>query len=174
MLFKLHKIGEKVSGVLAVISCVGVVAVALFTVISVILRYIFKNPIIGSTEYVECMMAVMVFSCLAYTQAKGGHITISMVLRILPRTLAMIINAIGYVAVTVFCGYCSYCLFLQGGYASEKGLISALVNIPYYPFYYFASVCMVVFTFVLFIDALIAIAAIVSTPYRDSITANWN
>ena len=174
MLFKIHKIGERISGVLGAISCVGVVVVAIFTVVSVFLRYVLKNPIVGSTEYVECMMAVMVFSCLAYTQSKGGHINISMLLRVLPKTLAMIINALGYIIVTVFSGYASYCLFQQAGYATTKNLVSALVNIPYYPFYYFASLCMAIFTLVMLIDAAIATAAIFNKTYRDYIVSAWN
>lgn len=174
MLLKIREYAGKLSTILGWISCVAVVVVSVFIVVSVILRYCFNKPILGSTEIVECMMAVLVFSCLAYTQFGHGHISISMVLRILPDVPAMIINALAMLVVTAFSGYVSYTLFFQGAYALGKGLKTALVLIPYAPFYYIAAVCMVVFTLILAIDTAIAFAGIVSKKYRDYVKENWS
>ena len=165
---------NKISKVLGWLSCAFVVIVAVFIVVSVFMRYVLKSPFIGSTEIVECMMAVMVFSCLAYTQSTKGHINIIMILRVLPVRLAMIINAICMIVITVFSGYATYCLFLQAQYAGRKNLISALVHIPYSPFYYIAAVCMIIFTLVLLADTIIALAAIGENKYREEIKESWN
>ena len=112
-------------------------------------------------------MAILLFSFLAYTQSKNGHISVTMILRVLPKTLAIICNALNVTLVTVFCGYVSYTLFLQGAYAVRKGLKTALILIPLSPFYYFAAVCMVIFTVTLLADALIAVAAIWNKNYSE-------
>ena len=174
MIDKLRNFISKISTLLGWVSCAFVVIVAVFIVVSVFMRYVLKNPFIGSTEIVECMMAVMVFSCLAYTQSTKGHINIIMILRILPVRAAMVINALCMLAITVFSGYATYCLFLQAQYAGKKHLISALVHIPYSPFYYIATICMIVFTLVLLADTIIAFAAIGKNKYQEEIKGSWN
>jgi tripartite ATP-independent transporter DctM subunit len=64
------------------VSIVGMVifmAMVCLTFANVILRYIFNSPLIGSMEILEIMMAVVVFTGIAWVQLSKSHVTMDLV-----------------------------------------------------------------------------------------------
>jgi TRAP-type C4-dicarboxylate transport system permease small subunit len=49
-----------------------------FTVVDVVLRYVFNAPFSGSFEFTEFLMAAIVFLAIAYTGWTGGHISVDL------------------------------------------------------------------------------------------------
>ena len=149
------------------------VAFTIFTVVSVFMRKVMNAPIMGFTEIAECMVAIVVFGCLAYTQTENGHVSIVMILKKLPELPAMIIYSVGYALITVFSAVTARSLLVQFSYAYGKGLVTALLHIPFHPFYMFAGICMIVFTLVLAVDTIRGFTAIAKKEQRKMISDRW-
>ena len=66
----------------------------LLTTCDVIGRYIFNLPITGDYEITEAMMVTLVFFFIGYAQASKAHVAVDLVVRLLPRKIAMVINII--------------------------------------------------------------------------------
>lgn len=49
-----------------------------FTVVDVVLRYVFNAPFSGSFEFTEFSMAAIVFLAIAYTGWTGGHVSVDL------------------------------------------------------------------------------------------------
>ena len=52
------------------------IALMIYTVLDVILRYVFNHPFRGSLEVTEFAMALIVFLGLAYCGWLGGHVAV--------------------------------------------------------------------------------------------------
>ena len=65
----------------------GIILLALtvFTVADVVMRYFFNRPFRGSLEATEYAMALIVFLSLAWCGATGGHIAVDLLDRVLNR-----------------------------------------------------------------------------------------
>ena len=111
-------------------------AMMLLTVADVGLRWIFNYPIIGATEITESMMACIAFFALAWCAAEKSHLQVNLVVDHLPKRVQGIIDSL-----TTGGGLCLVALiawrsFLEGRAVQEMHLISSLIKIPAYPFYY--------------------------------------
>jgi TRAP-type C4-dicarboxylate transport system permease small subunit len=111
-------------------------AMMLLTVADVFLRWIFKAPIIGTTEITESMMACIAFFALAWCAVEKSHLKVDLVIDRLPARMQGLIDT-----VTTLAGLCLVALFawrsfLEGRAVQELNLVSSLIKIPAYPFYY--------------------------------------
>lgn len=167
------KVLKKVSAALVALSCGILVALAAFMMVDIFMRYVLKSPILGDVEIVEVVMAIVVFATFAYTQCEKGHIHVTMVIERLPRKLGVGIYAFNSLLVAVASGAVTYGIFQQAAYVLRKGTMSAIIHIPYYPFYFAASVLMGIFTIVLLADAIINVIAIFNKTYEERVTENW-
>ena len=164
---------RKVSGGLVGISCALLVALAIFTMVDVVMRYVFHSPILGDIEMVEVVMSIIVFATFAYTQCEKGHIHVTLLIERLPRKIGIMIYAINSLLVAAASVAVSIGLFQQGGYVLRKHTTSVIRHIPYYPFYYVASILMWVFTAVLIADAIINFMAVSNKEAEERVTENW-
>ena len=111
-------------------------AMMLLTVADVVLRWIFKAPIIGATEITESMMAGIAFFALAWCAAEKSHLKVDLVVDRFPARAQGVIDT-----VTTLAGLGMVVLFawrsiIEGRAVQELNLISSLIKIPAYPFYY--------------------------------------
>ena len=124
------------SRVLAMVSGLVLAAMMLLTMADVVLRWIFKYPIIGTTEITESMMACIAFFALAWCAAEKSHLKVDLVLdRLSLRAQAVIdcLTTFGGLALVALIAWRS---FLEGNAVRQMHLISSLIKIPAYPFYY--------------------------------------
>ncbi len=124
---------------------VGVMALVVF---NILLREIFKRPILGTYEYVVFLTVAMIGLALAYCAVQSGHIAVDFVFCRLPlRVQAITGNVINAVALIFW----SACAWQTGKYAlsmAASGAVSSTVKIPIYPFIYIvafglAALCLV-------------------------------
>ena len=114
---------------------VGVLAVMmLLTASDVILRYVFNQPIIGSYDLTEYMMAIVVSFSLAYCAFSKGHVRVDLIVSHLPRRLQA-----GIDSVTGLLGFILFSLITWQSFVYMKllfasGLESTVLLIPRYPF----------------------------------------
>lgn len=125
-----------ISRILAIAASVILAAMMLLTVADVALRWLFKHPILGTTEITESMMACIAFFALAWCAAEKSHLKVDLVIeRFSPRVQSIIDS------LTTLAGLCLIVLiavqsFLEGRAVQEMNLISSLIKLPAYPFYY--------------------------------------
>ncbi|WP_071394155.1 TRAP transporter small permease [Bacillus tuaregi] len=61
---------------LSYVGMVVMMGMVLLVTIDVAARYVFNNPINGSTDIIEIMMVIVVYSCLAYGATEDKHVRI--------------------------------------------------------------------------------------------------
>ncbi len=153
-MYKLNQVFNNLIRVMNVFAMVALFVMMLLTVADVSLRYSLKMPIIGSTEIVEVLMAVLVFMAIASCTARDGHLHIDLLMSHLPmriQSIAELINLILSLFVSfVLCWWG----FLAGLSAQESNLGSSLLAIPLAPVYYVIAIGFAVLVFVLAVQII--------------------
>ncbi len=137
---------------LALASGVVLIALTLFTVADVILRYVFNAPLRSVFEFTEFCMALIVFLALAYTGRTGGHIAVDVFskwldvprLRYLPAILA-------FMGAALF-ALIAYRTLLET--ISTFGQFSNMLRWPHFPFRFTVAFGSAMFSVVLLIEAV--------------------
>jgi len=115
-------------------------AMMLLTVSDVFLRYFLRRPILGTTELTENMMVCLTFFGLAWCAVQHSHLKVDLVMsRFSPRVQAIVD------AITCFAGLCMVALIawrsvLEAVMVQQLNIISSLLKIPAFPFYYVVAV----------------------------------
>lgn len=172
-LIKTYDYMSKLARIIALISCVMLGFVMVFTIVSIIVREVFKIPIVGANELVEVALAVLVFTGLCYGQTTKAHINLFVLLLAFPKKLSAFIYGLDLLIASVVAGYAGYALFLQAFYVLQKNLVSSLRRIPYYPMYFIAAVCMIVFAVILLLDALMAFYGVFNKEMNEHVRESW-
>ena len=127
-------------------------ALLFFTVLDVVLRYLFNMPFRGSLEFTQFLMSVIVFLGLAYCGWTGGHIAVDIFekqlsgprLRYLP-VLLSIFSALLFATIAWFT--------LQDGLATMRR-VSNMLRWPYYPFIFVTAFGSAMYSLVLLVQAV--------------------
>ncbi|MCB1741412.1 MAG: TRAP transporter small permease subunit [Gammaproteobacteria bacterium] len=99
-----------------------------------LMRKLFNQPIQGSFEITEASLVLLVFLSLAYTQARRGHIRVTLLTRHLPMGVQhwLYVAMLGIAA--LFFAWCAYASF---GYALQSYQVGeeewGLVRFPLWP-----------------------------------------
>jgi TRAP-type C4-dicarboxylate transport system permease small subunit len=143
------KVIKALSRTLNGIATVVLGAMVLLTVSDVFLRYVFRRPILGTTELTECMMVLLIFLALAWCGAQGGHLQVDLVLTHLPKRVQAVIDSItssvGFALVAII----AWRSVVEARAMQDLGIVGSLLNMPVYPFYYvmaagFIMLCIVI------------------------------
>ena len=120
------------------ISTVGMyifMGLVILTFADVLLRYVIGSPISGSIEITEMLMSVVLFSSVAYTYWRRGHVSMDIVtgkLSELNKNRLGAITTVWSLAVVFFCITC------MGKYAMTTTDTTSVWNMSYKPFIWFA------------------------------------
>ena len=115
------------------------VLLMLLVVSNVVLRAVFKSPILGSYEYVGFLTAVMIGLALAYCAVQNGHIAIGlMVDRLCCRTQAGVDIMVNATALG-FWGLVAWYIAKYAGSMTSSGVVSPTTQTPFYPFVYLVA-----------------------------------
>ncbi len=123
-----------------------------YTVLDVVLRYIFNAPFRGSLEFTQFTMSVIVFLSLAYCGWTGGHVAVDIFVKPLEKPGLRYIPVILTVISAVLFGAISWHTFQDG--IMEMRRVSNMLRWHYSPFIFIASVGCFVYAIVLFIQAI--------------------
>lgn len=130
------KIIHFLSRIMNIFASAVLVAMMLLTVADVCLRYFLGKPILGATELTENMMVCLAFFALAWCAGQQSHLKVDLVVsRFSPRVQAVfdsITSMVGLIVVALI----AWRSFLEGVAVRELNIISSLLRIPAYPFYY--------------------------------------
>ena len=175
MIKKVDKIIYGVANAYAAISYVLVIAIILLIAVDVSIRtFGGSGSIKGSYEIVERMLLVLVFAAYASTQARKGHVHVTMFLAKFPRIIRMPLFGILGLVSTAACFICAKALMEQTGFSLEAGTHTAILAIPLYPFFFVSSISMFLFSVVLLWDSFKSFVAIKNDAIEKEIVDVWN
>ncbi len=111
-----------------------------FTVLKVVMRYVFNEPVRGSNDIVQLTLVVMIWLALAYAGRSNGHIVIDLVPNYPFSGLNRLRDAFAKLAIAIVFGLLAWQGWLG---AEEKEMLketSNMLGVSLYYFYYVLSV----------------------------------
>ena len=137
---------------MALLSGLILIALMLFTVLDVVLRYFFNAPFRGSLEATEFAMALIVFLSLAYCGWTGGHIAVDLLERYLAHpSLRLLPAAIAFVSGCLF-ALIAWQMIVETGHSWSQ--MSNMLRVRQWPFKLVAAFGSGMFALVLFIQSV--------------------
>lgn len=170
---KIRNIINKITTVIGLISGIVIAAGALLTFTDIMSRYIFNTSILGTYEIMQMTFLFAALASYSYTQTQKGHINVVFILKRLPSKVRMVIYAITSLASSVLCIVLTQAMFKQTISYYNHDYVTATALIPIWPFSGLGFVMMLVFCATLFLETVIACAAIFNEYYEKEITAEW-
>lgn len=144
---------ETFSKLLNEIAGFGIVASSALIVLNIILREIFKKPILGTYEFVGFLSSVIVGGGIAYCAILNGHIAVDFIIEKFSKKVQSIIEKIVYIVLFALTGLLAWKMFLYAMQFVKNGEVSPTTQTPFYIFPCFIGVCFLILSFV-FIDKL--------------------
>lgn len=146
----IHKICKYV----AWISIVIIVFVVLIVIGNVVGRYALRQPILGTVELVQTLAVALVFFVLAYTELKGGHVSVDLLVSRFPRRARATLGFIMSLLSAVLAGF----IFWQGLSMGLKDLspypvMTVTLSIPISPFLFCMSLGSLLFALELLVHS---------------------
>jgi TRAP-type C4-dicarboxylate transport system permease small subunit len=130
------------------------------TVVSVIMRYLFRKPILGAYEITELMMVVVIFCALAYTQVKKRHVSVDIMVSRLPIQIQCAIDSfVSLVGVGFFIVF-TWRVYAYTEFIRLSGDTSVELGIPFFPFTLVIVISSGVLCLVLLVDLARSIATV--------------
>jgi TRAP-type C4-dicarboxylate transport system permease small subunit len=111
-------------------------AMIALTVADVALRYFLRRPILGTTELTENMMVALVFLGISWCAVQNAHLKVDLLVSLFSPRLQALIDSLttllGLVVVALF----TWRSFVEALAVKELNIVSSLIKIPAYPFYF--------------------------------------
>lgn len=132
---RVRKVLDAVTSGVSWVGAGALVFMVLVVVANVVGRYLFRKPVLGAVEMVGLLTVIVVFCVLAFTEAKGAHIVVDIVVsRLHGRTkaiLASIMSLLGAVFFIII-GWQAWDLTLAN--LSPIVRTTGVLSIPFAPF----------------------------------------
>jgi TRAP-type C4-dicarboxylate transport system permease small subunit len=129
-----------------------VVALMVYTVADVVLRYIFNRPFSGSIEVTEFAMSAIVFLGIAWCGWVGGHVAVDILERPLEdprlRFVPVILTLTGAVL------FAAIAWLTVDEALSTMSRVSNMMRWPHYPFQFIVALGSAMYAIVLFIQSV--------------------
>jgi TRAP-type C4-dicarboxylate transport system permease small subunit len=137
---------------LALIGGWVIVALMVYTVADVILRYLFNRPFSGSIEVTEFAMAVIVFLGIAWCGWLGGHVAVDILERPLedPR-LRFVPVILTFISGVLFA---AIAWLTVDEALSTMRRVSNMMRWPHYPFQFIVALGSAMYAIVLFVQCV--------------------
>jgi len=137
---------------LALIAGALILLLTFYTVLDVVLRYVFNAPFRGSLEFTQFSMAAIVFLGLAYCGWTGGHVAVDILERPLEKPgLRWVSVVLALVSATLFAAIAWYS-FNEA--MATMNRFSNMLRWPYYPFLLLSAFGSAVYAVVLAVQAV--------------------
>ena len=170
---KLNQIFTTISRIIGAISFIGLFIGVIFIIVDVIVRYFFNSPIPGDYDITQLWLSVIVFASMAYVQTEKAHIAVGMLLKVLPRRLAISLYGVGTLLGVFITGCCSYSCFTLALRSMARHMVSMSANIPLAPFEFFEAFCMALLCIVMLLDAIMIFMSLKDEDEMQKIYDTW-
>jgi len=137
------------SRVLNIIGVTCLVLMMLITVSDVFMRYVFTQPLKGSVELTEYLMAVVGFFGLAWCAKNLGHARVDLLMTHFSTRTQAVFDSVTYLLALTVVPLVAWRGIETSNYAREIGKHSFMLEIPDYPFYMAMGIGFLVLSLVL-------------------------
>ncbi|WP_169052602.1 TRAP transporter small permease [Pseudooceanicola onchidii] len=117
---------------LALVWLSGLIAAGVMTVtfVGVVMRYVFRNPLMGGFEMIEIGMGLMVFTALPWMIRKGGNIRVTILSERFPPAFARLMDVIGQCLGAALMGFIAWRVWLQGNRLLRYNEVTMELRVP--------------------------------------------
>lgn len=167
---------KKISIGLDKLAGICIAAVMVLVVLNIIMRTVFKHPIMGTYELVGFLTALGVGFALARCALQDGHIAVGLFIERLPFKIQALTGILVNVAAVCFWGMATCFLVKYAREMAAKGLVSSTAEIPVAPFIYLIALglfglCLVLlFNVLRFGEQLFGVRRLVRFSWRPELT----
>ncbi len=160
ILLKISDVLRKINKWICHIGEVCIAGLMVLITVDVLLRLILNKPILGSFEICQMLLLISLYASFAYLQSEKGHVSVNILVDKFPPVVRTIILGLCYAVATVFCAIWAYGAVVQGLVYVGTGNETALLKIPYAPFYFFEGICMLALAVVMLVDTITLFCAL--------------
>ncbi len=143
---RIQKILDAITAGASWVGAGALVVMILIVVANVAGRYLLRKPVLGAVEMVGLLTVVVVFCVLAFTEAKGAHIVVDiLVSRLHGRTKAILASIMSFLGAVFFIlmGWQGWDLMLSN--LSPFVRATGVLSIPFAPFMLIMAIGCVLF-----------------------------
>ena len=133
-----EQILRKTELLLTYLSAVIILFLMVYVLLEVLMRYAFNSPLPGHLEGAELLLPMIVFFAISYTQARNGHVGMSLVVEVLPIRFQRFINIFTLGLSILTCAVLAYFGAKQAYFAYEINDVT--MTPPYWPIWPSASI----------------------------------
>ena len=135
------KILEKVSAVFTKAATAVLIAVALITLLNIVLRSVFNAPISGAVEIVQVGMLIANAFALGEAGILDRHIAVPQLVDWFPKRIGSSFRTVTNLLGVVTFGYVSYHYFITVPEMARVGRLTDVLNVPMFVIYTIMAVC---------------------------------
>lgn len=143
---------ERTSSLINWAGCFVLAVMMFFTAADVMGRYFFNRPILGSFEIQAFLMAIVVGFSLAICGVNKGHISVDIVLSLLPKRVRAVMDLISDLVSISFMVFVTWQTFHYMVILYQTHNVASTIPIPSWPFALASALGMTVFSLVLLRD----------------------
>lgn len=148
---------QGISRKLDMIAAFCIVATMAIVVLNVILRVFFRQPLLGTMDYVTLLMALTIGLGLAYCGINNGHIAVDLIVDKLPCKTQAIIDSATNLISFVFWLTVSWYMAEYARTMSLSNLVTPTTQVPLSPIIYVISFGLLVLSLVTLIKTIAAV-----------------
>lgn len=100
------------------------------TFVGVVMRYVFRNPLMGGFEMIEIGMGLMVFTALPLMVRRRGNIAVTVLSERLPPGLSHAATAVSDLVGAALTGFVAWRVWLQGERLLSYGEVTMELRVP--------------------------------------------
>lgn len=172
MMMRIETYLRRLTLIVSLVSFAGVLAIMLLNVGDVFATKFFTKPITGTYEITEVLLLLTVMASFAYAQSQKAHINMGLIIKRFPTSVGLIVYAVMGALSAATAGVVGYAAVLQAQSAMGRNMVTSVLEIPMYPFYYVEAIAMFLFTLVLLYDAVFAAVAVRNKKYAEVVISN--
>ena len=113
-----------------------IVLMMLLIVTNIILRAVFKHPLVGTVDFVNILIALTIGLSIAYCAVQDGHIAIEFFVDKMPASVTAVIKSMVNLIALVFWGVTAWYMIGFAGSMNVNGQVAATSQIPLSPVAY--------------------------------------
>ncbi|MDX1357288.1 MAG: TRAP transporter small permease [Clostridia bacterium] len=144
MLDKTENAIKKIAGAFNLAAGAAIVIAMLLVVAHVIMRKVFKSPILGAPEFTGFLSVLIISFGLAYCLVVNAHIAVDFIVEKFSQRSRGIIDSITGIIAFVFLSLFTWQVFVHAVKIMNSGQLSPTTRFPFYIFIYVMGMCFLV------------------------------
>jgi len=141
MIDKTENAIKKIAGVFNLMAGAAIVVAMILVVAHVIMRKIFKSPILGAPEFTGFLSVLIISFGLAYCLIVNAHIAVDFIVEKFSQRSRGIIDSITGIVAFTFLSFFTFQIFVRATKVLNSGQLSPTTQFPFYIFIYVMGMC---------------------------------